>query len=223
MSNMQAVELIVNNIQNLEEAKKLLEGELTEKLFDAVDNKIKKIVESFDEKWNGKFNFNDDGIQFSPESWRSTNGDNFKFQHYYAYYYLSCKSEAIDEDGTEWWFTTFLKNNVDQMAFYFTLGKDNFLKCNQRDLKKFTDEINITHPEIENLGFKYNSKSTSWFLIIDGIDPQLFIENYENDTLEDVLEPFEIALKKLQQAHLYFDAIVQAAKLKFNNEETVAV
>lgn len=223
MSNIQAVELIVNNILNLEEAKKLLEGEISEKLCTAVDKKVSNFIESLDEKWEGKFNFYDEyAVEFSPENWRAKNGDNFKFQHYCAYY-LWCKSQATDVEGTEWWFTTFLKNNVDQMAFYFILGKDNFLKCNQRDLKKFTDEMNIKYTEIENLGFKYNAKAGSWYLVIDGIDPQLFIENYENDNLEDALEPFEVALKKLKQAHPYFDAIVQAAKEKFNSEETVAV
>lgn len=45
--------------------------------------------------------------------------------------------------------------------------------------------------QIEQLGFKYNAKEGSWYLVIDGIDPTVFIENYESETLEDALSPFE--------------------------------
>ena len=68
------------------------------------------------------------------------------------------------------------------------------------------------------MGFKYNAKEGSWYLVIDGIDPTVFIENYESETLEDALSPFETALDILKQAHSYFDAIVKAAIEKFNIE-----
>ena len=223
MSNMQAVELIVNNIQNLEEAKKLLEGEITEKLCTAVDKKISNFIESLDE-WIGEFNFYDENYsQFAPENWRAKNGDDFKHQEFYARYFLGFKSDEIGGDSTEWFLTAFLKNNTESMVINFYPWRANFLKFTAKDWKTFTNESNEKYPQIAESGFKYNVKEGSWYLIVDGIDPQLFIENYESDTLEDALEPFEVALKKLKQAHPYFDAIVQAAKEKFNSEETVAV
>lgn len=131
---------------------------------------------------------------------------------------MGCESQETGGDCTEWWLTTFLKNDVDYMVFNFYPWRDNYLKCTAKDWKMFTTEKNQIHPEIEQLGFKYNAKEGSWYLVIDGIDPTVFIENYESETLEDALSPFETALDILKQAHSYFDAIVKAAIEKFNIE-----
>ena len=50
MSNINAAKLIIENIQLIEQMRNLLEGELGEKFFNAVDAVIKQSVESFDEK-----------------------------------------------------------------------------------------------------------------------------------------------------------------------------
>lgn len=224
MSNMQAVELIIKNIEYLEDAKKLLEGEISEKICAALDSKIHNFINDFEDKWEGVFDFFDNSYsQFSPEKWRATNGDSFKHQQFHARYFLGYESEETGGDSTEWFLTALLKNDKEKVVFNFYPWRDSFIKCTTKDWKDFANESNQIYHQIEEFGFKYNAKQGSWYLIIDGIDPQLLIENYENDTLEDALEPFEIALKKLQQAHPYFDAIVQAAKSKFNNEETMVV
>ena len=80
------------------------------------------------------------------------------------------------------------------------------------------------NPQIEQSGFKYNATSGGWYLAVNGIEPEIFIESYENDTLEDALTPITEALEKVKQAHPYFDQIVQAAIVKFGRieaEETV--
>lgn len=218
MSNQQAIGLIVENIEYLEQAKKLLEGEVTETLCTVIDNKVKDYIENLEHQWSGIFSFYEDTIQFAPESWRAKNGQEFKHQQFYARYSLGCESQETGGDCTEWWLTTFLKNDVDYMVFNFYPWRDNYLKCNAKDWKKFTTEKNQMHPEIEQLGFKYNAKEGSWYLVIDGIDPIVFIENYESDSLEDALSPFGTALEKLKQAHPYFDVIVKAAIEKFNVE-----
>ena len=49
MSNVNAAKLIIENIQLLEQARNLLEGELSEKFLNAVDTVIKQSVDNFDE------------------------------------------------------------------------------------------------------------------------------------------------------------------------------
>lgn len=219
MSNKKAIALIIENIQYLEQAKKLVEGEVYEELCTVIDNKVKDYLENLEHEWNGTFSFYEDGtIQFAPESWRAKNEQEFKHQQFYARYFLGCESQETGGDCTEWWLTTFLKNDVDYMVFNFYPWRDNYLKCTAKDWKMFTTEKNQIHPEIEQLGFKYNAKEGSWYLVIDGIDPTVFIENYESETLEDALSSFETALDILKQAHSYFDAIVKAAIEKFNIE-----
>ncbi|OTG75447.1 hypothetical protein B9T26_05540 [Acinetobacter sp. ANC 4169] len=220
MSNKQAACLIVENIQYLEQAKKLLEGEITENLHNAVDTKIRDYIEGVDNQWSGVFNFyEENNTQFAPESWRAKDGTEFKHQYFYARYFLGCESDAIGGDGTEWWLSTFLKNDVDHMVFNFYPWIDNYLKCTKKDWKIFANEKNQIHPEIEQLGFKYNATEGAWYLIIEGIDPVVFIENYENDSLEDALAPIIDALNKLEKVHPFFNEIVQKAITKFGRIE----
>ena len=223
MNNIQAVKLIIENIQYLEQAKKLLESEITENLCSAIDSKIRNFIEGLENQWNGVFNFYEDQIQFAPESWRAKEGDDFKHQHFYARYFLGCESDEIGGEATEWWLSTFLKNDVDSMVFNFYPWRENFLKCSAKDWKNFANEKNQAYPQIEQKGFKYNAKEGSWYLIIEGIDPVTFIENYESDNLEDALAPIEVALSKLKQVHHYLDEIVKAAIRKFNQEENTVV
>lgn len=221
---MKAVKLIIENIQYLEQAKKLLEGEITENLHNAVDTKIRDYIEGFDNQWSGIFNFyEDNNIQFAPESWRAKEGNDFKHQHFYARYFLGCESDEVGGEGTAWWLSTFLKNDVDHMVFNFYPWRENYLKCTVKDWRTFANEKNLVYKDIEQNGFKYNAKEGSWYLIIEGIDPKAFLENYESDDLDDALEPIKVALEKIKIVHPYFDEIVKAAKEKFNNEENAVV
>ena len=53
MSNVQAAKLIIENIQLLEQAKIILEGEITEKLLAAVDKVVQEYIDSLDVQWDG--------------------------------------------------------------------------------------------------------------------------------------------------------------------------
>ena len=60
MSNVQAAKLIIENIQLLEQAKIILEGEITEKLLAAVDKVVQEYIDSLDVQWDGYFKLSED-------------------------------------------------------------------------------------------------------------------------------------------------------------------
>lgn len=210
MNNVNAVKLIIENIQLLEQSKKMIEDEISVKLFEKVDSVIKEKIESFEGiEWDGYFKFSEDYLAFAPSNWKVKDSNKFH-QNFYARFSLGCESE-----DNYWWLSTFLKNDVDRIVFNFYQWQPNFSKCTTKDWKAFANEQNQLKPQIEQLGFKYNAASGGWYLIVDGIEPECFIESYENDDLADALTPITEALDKIKQAHPYFDQIVQAAIEKF--------
>ncbi len=96
-------------------------------------------------------------------------------------------------------------------------------KVNKTKWSKFANEQNQLIPQIEQEGLKFNALNGFWYLIVDGIEPKNVIEGFENNDLVEALTPITDALDILEQAHPYFDKIVQAAIAKFGRveEETV--
>ena len=220
MSNIQAAKLIIENIQYLEQAKFLLEGEISERFLTALDAKTKEKVDDFE--WIGVFNFYEtNDIWFLPINWKEEKldiNDPKKFEGLYAKYELWCRQN--DEIDNEWWFTSFLPNDNEQMVFNFVIDFSKFkIKPSKKDRLLFTLNANNMHPEIEKNDFKYDGEGGHWYLPIASLDKKLILENYENDTLEDALTPITEALDKVKGAHQYFDQIVQAAIAKFGRIE----
>ena len=216
MNNVNAVKLIVENIQLLEQANKLLEEEINVKLFETVDKVVKEHVDGFGE-WDGYFEFTEDYLAFSPSYWKVKNSNKFH-QNYFARYSLDCESSEIDGEG-EGWLSAFLNNDIERVVFNIYPWQPNFSKCTNKDWKTFAYEQNQLNHQIEQAGFKYNAAKGSWYLIIGGIKPEAFIEGYEKNDLVDALTPITEALDKVKGAHQYFDQIVQAAIAKFGRIE----
>lgn len=223
MSNVNAAKLIIENIQLLEQARNLLEGELSEKFLNAVDTVIKQSVDNFDEDIIAEYNFYEDETWFLPAKWQKAPfkpEDSKTWKYVCAFYELA--NEGGNDDVNHWWLSVFFKNDLDRMTFNFVLWKNGFNKASIKDWKEFVAKINQDYPQIEQLGFKFNPEG-NWYLPIASLDKQAVIENYERDTLDDALTPITDALNTLKQAHPYFDQIVQAAIAKFGRveEETV--
>lgn len=223
MSNVNAAKLIIENIQLLEQARNLLESELSEKFLNAVDTVIKQSVDNFDEDIIAEYNFYEDETWFLPVKWQKApfKPDDSKTWKYVCAFYELAK-EGGNDDMNHWWLSIFFKNDLDRMTFNFVLWKNGFNKASTKDWKEFVAKINQDYPQIEQLGFKFNPEG-NWYLPIASLDKQAVIENYERDTIEDALTPISDALDILKQAHPHFDKIVQAAIARFGRveEETV--
>ena len=74
--------LIIENIQLLEQANKLLNEEIHVKLFETVDKVIKEHVDSFGE-WEGYYKFSEDYLAFAPSCWKAKDSNKYH-QNFYA-------------------------------------------------------------------------------------------------------------------------------------------
>ena len=219
MEHKQAAKLIIENIQLLEQAKILLEGELSQTFFNTVDKVIEQSVGNFDDEIIASCNFHEDETWFLSTKWKQepfSFGDTKTWKNLYAFYELT--NEGCNERSNDWWLTNFFPNDLDRVIFNFALWKNGFNKTLAKEWKVFAIQMNNDHPQIEELGFKFNPEG-NWYLPIRSLDSKLVIESYESDTLEDALTPITEALDKVKQAHPYFDQIVQAAIVKFGRIE----
>ena len=220
MSNVNAVKLIIENIQLLEQAKQFIEGETSEKFLVAVDTKIQEKIKEFG--WIGIFNFYEtNNLWFLPKNWKEDSlsiEESKKFEGLYAYYELWSRQEG--EVSNEWWLTSFLPNDNEKMVLNFEIDFTKFkVKPSKKERLFFTLNANNLYPDIEKNGFKYDGENGHWYLSIVSLDTQEIIKNYESDTLEDALAPIIEALDKLKQTHSYFDEIIQSAIAKFGRVE----
>lgn len=220
MSNINAVKLVLEHLELVEQAHNLICNELSKNIFKAVDKKIQESIENFEDDIIGIYDFTENEAWFLSRKWEKTTFDvkNSKtWNDMYAWYIL------INEGGVEgsenhFCLSNFFPNDIDRMAFYFKLYRNSFDKTSAKDWKEFVAKINQDYPQIEQLGFKFNPEGV-WYLPIASLDKQAVIKHYENDTLEDALTPITEALEKVKQAHSYFDKIVQAAIAKFGRIE----
>lgn len=219
MSNDIATKLIIENIHLLEQAKSLLEGEITEKLLTALDEFMKKEVEGYGDNWNGIFQFNgSSNLSFAPSEWGAKSVEEFKPQNYYGRYHFYCESNQTNEDGNGWWFTTFLQNDIEKLIISLYPWYSAYSDCSVKKWKAFAQEKNSLHPELELHGFKYNPRDGSWYLLIDGIEPSVMIDAYNRDDFSTAFEPIANALETVKKVHPTFDLIVKEAIKKFNTD-----
>lgn len=218
MSNVNAAKLIIENLQLLEQAKALIEGEVGETFFKAVDVVIQQSVDNFNEDMIAECNYYENETWFLSTKWQK---EPFKPTDHKTWKYVCAFYELTNEGGEEengWALSNCFENDVDRMIFNFALWKNGFNKASAKDWKEFVVKMNQEYPQIEQLGFKFNPEG-NWYLPIASLDKQAVIVNYERGTLEDALTPITEALDTLKQAHPYFDQIVQAAIAKFGRVE----
>ena len=215
MSHKQAGKLIIENIQMLEEAIRLLGVDLSQEIFDVIDNLVKEKIDTFTEDWDGTYALFEEGIDFAPVTWKAVSTGQYKFEDYFAQYELTYNSIGVDSNSAEYWLTCFFSNTFEEMVFKFKPNRENFTKCIKASWKNFAVSQNEKYPEIESLGFKYSAKEGEWYLPIDSLNQQWVADCYVEDNLADAMSPITEALDKLYQAHPYFDKIVEAAKAEF--------
>lgn len=217
MEHKQAAKLIIENIQLLEQANKLIDEILSEEIFDEIDQIIQNEVEKFETEMIGIYDFNDSETWFLSSRWKieSFELENSKtWNNLYAFYELTNKGQ--NDHTNNWCMSNLFVNDIDQMVLCFSFWKNGFNKASGNDWKRFAQEMNKNYPQLEQLGFKFSVNNQTWYIPINYLDQKLVVENYMNETLEDALTPIKEALEKLKLAHPTFNQIVQNAINKFN-------
>ena len=216
MSNKQAGKLIIENIQMLDEAVKLLSGDLSQQIYEGIEKVLQDKLSEFSEEWSRSNELlSDFSYPFAPKKWRLIDSEQFRHKDYFARYCLTWESTHSEQETNQYLLTAFFKNSYDVIIFKFFPWFGCYARCTNGVWKKFATAQNEKYPEIESLGFKYSAKEGEWYLPIDSLSQQLVADCYVEDNLADAMGPITEALEKLYQAHPYFDKIVEAAKAEF--------
>ena len=216
MSHKQMGKLIIENIQILEEAERLLSGDLSQEIYDEIEKVLRDKVSMFTGEWSQSNElFSNTFYLFAPRIWGLIHSEDFRVKDYFACYFLTWKSINPEQEVEQHLVTILFKNSFNVMVFKFFPWFGCYANCTNGLWKKFATVQNEKYPEIESLGFKYSAKKGEWYLPIDSLNQQWVADCYVEDNLADAMSPITEALDKLYQAHPYFDKIVEAAKAQF--------
>lgn len=197
MDNRQAAALVIENIGMLEEAKRLLEGEVSRKVFAAIDQLVEAWVE--EKGWSGYFNLFEDEQYFGAREWirEAKSGE-----AYVAWFAL-----AHNDTEEEWWLTSVLGSRSSLAGFRFHIDPNK----GRRVWKIFASQKNQEYPEIEEAGFQFEPVDGTWFLPWK-LDARQLAENYARDSIARALDPVRDALHKIEALQPVFVKLVDAAQ-----------
>lgn len=213
MDNEEAAALIIRNIAMIEEANRLLQGDLSQKVFGAIDQTIQSWVEALEGlEWVGSFDFWNGrwGTYFGPEQWRA--GDE-EAEHWIASFDLG----AIGDNDEEEWLTALLAACQQRIGFRFSVDRS-LLNVGIRAWRAFASEKNQEYPEIEQAGFQFEPRKGTWFLPWQ-INADLLAESYVNDAIEDALGPLKEALEQIEFVYPAFVNLVESAQENFGVDQ----
>lgn len=210
-SKKEAFKLIIENIQMFDEATRLFE-EFDQEIFDKIDNVIKEEIE---QEWVGAFNLYNDTTRFLPSNWLTDELDhNVSYKNALGFYEVDIESNIINmPQSCHWWLSTFFKNPFEKAVFTFQICYGNSqIKENKNNVRGFLIEKNQEFSEIQEKGFSFDSKELRWYLPIEPLDNQLVISCYENDNLEEAMQPIRDAVRKILEINPIFNKILQELK-----------
>lgn len=212
MVDKQAAVLIFENIAMLEDAVKLIDEELSEQVFRAIDKTISHWVRTIG--WDGQFKFwsSDSGTYFGPRQWKLGAGERQDEQ------WIACFEIDGDDPDDEYWLTLLLAARQGRIGFTFSVNYADHLSIRKAEWKNFARARNRRHPELEAAGFSYDPKSGTWFLPWQ-IDPKVLAEAYANDAIEDAFGPLTEALKRIETASAVFLELVEAARRELGQRD----
>ncbi len=211
MIDNQAGALVIKNIAIMEDAITLVKGEVSAKVFNAIDETIKNWAETM--KWEGSYNFTEAAVTFfGPSVWIMGT----KQEDWLAWFCI----QGMDTDTPdEYWLTSFLAARNARIGFQFKLSYQRLGNAGKVVWRRFAERFNQSHPEIEQAGFEFESKDGTWMLPWQ-LDSKILAENYLNDAIEDALEPLQTALERVKTIYPVFAELVESAQHQFppNND-----
>lgn len=221
MSKQQAVKLVLENINMLEDAYAFIEEELEPTIFGVIDEVVKNFAEQELDSTKGVFNSYEDEINFTIPLWETEKDEHApSWKNSLAFYYLASEKALLKQDVTYFEITKLFVNNKDRVAFvFYPCWGNEKIKQTKNKWKTFLRNQNEAFPQLQALGFKFYPDDLCWYLPIKPLDVQQVIACYEEDNLEDAMGPIQDALKTLLEGHQYFLKIIENAKNKenFNN------
>lgn len=199
--------LVIQHLAVLESAPAVV-SEVEQRVFGAIDEKIKEWVESQGD-WEGVFDYLDEETTFKPLSWEKNENGN-----YLAYYTLDCETD----DGYAHTLSPLLGVTPTNFGILFSLMTSWITGMSGKGAKpgaawkKYLAE-QFSKTKLPELHFELHGEDL--FLPIR-IDAQVLAEGYP-DSLGDALTPIDEALERLEAAHPEIDALLKAAQEYHNS------
>ena len=203
-----AVALVIKNIDAVEEASCVADHDewIGENIFGQIDNTIETFAKDLD--LIGKFSFwEDDVTEFYPKSWvvDSRAAENNKAL---AKFSLGCTNE--EEDC--FWLTALCAAGKERIGFIWSFN-ENILFKKKSEKKAFFQERSLEREseELIKLGFRFDVRKFAWSIDFN-LHAGALADAYRDDTIEDCLEPLDIALSKIRLALPTFEKLVRTAQ-----------
>lgn len=210
MSNREAAKLVINNIGMLDDAAKLIE-EITQNISESVDRIIEEWAKN--KGWSGEFSWWNSQTLLCPDNWKLGDRESEERLAWYSW-------EGENDDDDYWHLTGLTALRTGRTGFRFKVDASQFAGTNRQGWKKYCGEQLRELPELARSGFKYDAGS--WFLPWQ-LDATVLAEVYANDAIEDALGPVEEALQKIEDAHPFFEKLIEAARERFGVKQRAEV
>jgi len=202
----QAGALVIENIAMLEDAIALVEGEVSEKVFNAIDATIKEWADSMG--WEGEYNFyNEKDTSFGHPAWKILSEE----ESWLAWFSIQGKHTDAPDN---YWLTVFLGARSSRIGLQFHLEYKRLGNAGRVAWRKFAERFNQSHPKIEQAGFEFEATDGTWMLPWQ-LDRKKLAESYLNDAIEDALEPLQTALERVKTIYPIFAELVDSAQREF--------
>jgi predicted RNase H-like HicB family nuclease len=202
--------LIVRHLSDIDTAAKRLSYSLEAQVGKAIDG----IVEAWAEKngWNGTFEWDQNELSVVPPEWKyRENGADEDSRSAWFYLYAG---QGDDFDSTNdldyFWLTRLCGSGRGELGFWWEYEKGS-IAPKGRKWKQFV------RPYIERAretGFTYDEESGLFFIPVR-VEPEFLAQAIENESIEDALQPIEMALEACIAAKPVFDEILDAARAQF--------
>ncbi len=204
MGNNDAGALIIKNIAMFEAATTLLATDVSEKVFDAIDDLIKRSIGKKTD-WEGKYGCYEDETWFAPTKWRTEVGDDWLA--WYSWDWIG--------EGDNWNLSGICGQGKEKTGFKFNVNTA-LIGCGGRlrPWRQFTSRVLDEYTELRGAGFIYQEHDGTWFSPWK-ISPENLSECYRDDAIVESLGPVEEALHSLDNVHHIFCKILESAKAHF--------
>jgi len=203
MSTKEIQVLVIRHLKDIDAAAKLLENEIQGTIFSKIDTCAEEWVAARPDKgWYGRYGWKEKrALAIAPIAWR-VSGSEPKEELFYASFEL----EGIDSEKDYFWLTTLCKQGGGTMGFSWRFNLEHFT-IKKRDWKNF---IGPKVDEIRKLGFTYDNTGGTFFMHFE-INSEELAKAYEQDNIEDALQPMRQVLDRLDKARGSFDRLIASA------------
>jgi hypothetical protein len=204
--------LAIRNIGVIEQAYNLIDNELSNEVFYAVE---KIIEENLSDEWEKELPCREKQAWSGEPSWLSLRVWREDSDSWLARFYV--REGTAEAENDLWDLTSLCGQGHGELGFRWY--KDDGLPMQKKAWKTFAAQQNVKFPQLKELNFSFEEKNGTWFIPLS-VDSNELANAYAEEETERVLEPaIKECLVRIQKAVPIFSAIIsEARKLEKKSE-----